>query len=157
LQWVFLSTVAFFFSGVVAFAFCHGSAFSGFVEADLVSLMLLAFGTVRGYFFWNVHVFHYQLSIKKTLAFLYLFAIQTLLVAKFSPCSLCRTYQQTHLDDFPKQKESLKKSSSQRRFSSIPPRRYIEMCLDFLAVNNLALPVRNTNTHIRAKGYKEQN
>ena len=81
LQCVFLSTVAFFFACVVAFAMCHSSAFSRFVQGHCMNLMLLTFRAVRCDFFRNVHVIHYQLSINKTCAFLYLFALFSGLVA----------------------------------------------------------------------------
>jgi hypothetical protein len=61
-----LSTVAFFFAGVVAFAFSHSAAFTCFVQGHSVSLMLLAFGAVRRYFFRNVHVFTFQRTNKNT-------------------------------------------------------------------------------------------
>ncbi len=59
-----LSTVAFFFSGVVAFTFCHGAAFACLVQRYGVSLMLFTFGAVSGYFFRNVHVFTFQRTNK---------------------------------------------------------------------------------------------
>lgn len=69
-----MSAVAFFFAFVVAFAYCHGSAFACLVKGDLMCLVSFTFWAIRGYFFGNVHGFHYQLSIKKTCTLLYLFA-----------------------------------------------------------------------------------
>jgi hypothetical protein len=75
LQRILLSTVAFLFTCVMTLTFCHSSAFPRFVKGYCMNPMLLTFRAVRSYFFRNVHCFHYQLSIKKTCAFLYLFAI----------------------------------------------------------------------------------
>ena len=75
LKRIFLSAVPFFFSIVMAFTFCHGAAFAGFVEGDSVSLMNFTFWTVSLYFFRNVHGID-QLCIKETYAFLYFFTYQ---------------------------------------------------------------------------------
>ena len=81
LEGVFLSSVAFFFAFMVAFAFCHGSAFACFVQGDGVCLVNFTLRTVCCDFFRNVHFFHDQLCIKKTCAFLYFFACYGGLVA----------------------------------------------------------------------------
>jgi hypothetical protein len=51
----------------------QSSALPSLVQSNRVILMLLAMRTVRPYFFRNVHGYCYQLSIKETHAFLYLF------------------------------------------------------------------------------------
>ena len=75
LQRIFLSTVTFLFSCVVAFAFGEGSAFSRLVEGYTVKLVSFTFWTVSFDFFGNVHGFD-QLCIRGTYAFLYFFAFQ---------------------------------------------------------------------------------
>lgn len=75
-----MSAIAFFFAFVVAFAYRHGSAFACLVEGDLMCLVSFTLWAICGYFFGNVHGFHYQLSIKKTCALLYFFATRGVLV-----------------------------------------------------------------------------
>ena len=73
LQRVLLSTVAPLFAGVGTLTLRQGSALPSLVQSNRVILMLLAMRTVSPYFFGNVHGYRYQLSIKETHAFLYLF------------------------------------------------------------------------------------
>jgi hypothetical protein len=66
-----LSTVAFFFACVGAFADCECAAFASFVEGYSVDCVMLTFRTVSVYFFRNVHVIHYQLPNKETHLLIY--------------------------------------------------------------------------------------
>jgi len=59
LKRVFLSTVAFLLSLVVAFSFSQGSSLSRLVKAYSMSLMSFAFWTVSPNLFRNIHIEHY--------------------------------------------------------------------------------------------------
>jgi hypothetical protein len=65
LQRILLSAVAFLFAFVVPFALRHSSAFPSLVQRHGVSLMNFTLWTVRGDFFGNVQLFHYQLANRK--------------------------------------------------------------------------------------------
>jgi hypothetical protein len=59
LKRVFLSTVAFLLTFMVAFSFGQGSSLSRLVKAYSMSLMSFAFWTVSPNLFRNIHVEHY--------------------------------------------------------------------------------------------------
>jgi len=58
LKWIFLSTITFLLSLVMAFSFSQGSSFSCLVNANSVSLMSFAFWTVSPNLFRNIHLDH---------------------------------------------------------------------------------------------------
>jgi hypothetical protein len=77
LKWIFLPAVPSLFSLMCPLALRHGSPLPGLVKRDCMGLMLPALWAVSCDLFWNVHLNHYQLCIKKTRVHLYFFAIST--------------------------------------------------------------------------------
>ena len=73
LKRIFLSTITLFFTLVVTFAPSKSSTFTSLIEGYNVNSVSFTFRTVCIDFLRNVHVVHYQLCIKETYSFLYLF------------------------------------------------------------------------------------